>query len=148
MRRWIRAAAALLIACSGPLAAAYSDKPVRMVVPYPAGGPIDIATRMVADRLGKAWGQTVIVDNRPGASGAIGTEAVMRSTPDGHTLLVHSPIMLATELARPAVAYRTLRDFAPVPTLLASPVVYMASQAAPKGGVREILAELPPAPQR
>ena len=92
---------ALLLSAAATLAHAFPDKPVRMVVPYPAGGPVDLATRIVAEGLAKKWGQSVIVENKPGASGAIGTEAVIKSPADGYTMLLHSPIMVATELTRP-----------------------------------------------
>ncbi|WP_326540567.1 tripartite tricarboxylate transporter substrate binding protein [Pseudorhodoferax sp.] len=140
MKQFMRGAIALALCAAATLACAFPDKPVRLVVPYPAGGPVDIATRIVAERLTAAWGQPVVVDNRPGASGAIGTEHVVKSPADGHTLLVHSPIMLATELIRPGVGYRTLRDLVPVSLVLATPVVYVASNASTKGGIPEILA--------
>ncbi len=141
MSNWKRAALAIGLSLSMGLAFAFPEKPVHIVVPYPAAGPIDMATRIIAERLQKAWGQPVIVENRPGASGAIGTEYVVKSPADGYTLLVHSPIMIATELNRPSVRYRTSRDLVPVSLLLATPVAFVVSNEwAPGGGLNEILA--------
>jgi len=122
------------------LALAFPDKPVHIVVPYPAGGATDAAARIVAERLTQAWGQPVLVENRPGAAGVIGTDYVAKSASDGYTLLFQVPHMLATELIRPSVSYRTLRDFVPVTNIFTTPVVYVASDSAPAGGLNEILA--------
>ncbi len=130
---------AFILSLAGGLACAFPERPVRIVVPYPPGGPIDAAARIVGERLAKTWGQPVIVENRAGASGSIGTEQVIKSPADGHTLLFHSPILIATELNRP-VNYRSLRDLLPVSTVLVSPVVYVASNQATQGGLKEILA--------
>lgn len=138
-------ALALSLSLAASLAAAFPDKPVRIVVPYPPGGPIDISTRLLAERLHKVWQQPVVVENRPGASGAIGTDAVLKSPADGYTLLIHSPILIATELNRP-VNYRTLRDLVPVTKILASPVVYVASNSGTSGGIKDILAAAAAAP--
>ncbi|MES3000963.1 MAG: tripartite tricarboxylate transporter substrate-binding protein [Pseudomonadota bacterium] len=120
--------------------AAFPEKPVRLIVPFPAGGPIDVATRILADRLSKTWGQSVIVDNRPGASGAIGTDVVIKSPADGYTLLVNGSIMVSAEVTRPSVRYRTMRDLIPVSLVVTTPVVYVASNESTKGTLAEILA--------
>lgn len=122
-------------------ASAFPDKPVRIVVPYPAGGATDASARIVAEKLTAAWGQPVVVENRPGATGAIGTEVVARSVPDGSTLLLQVPIMLSTEITRPSVGYRTLRDLAPVTTVFVTPIVYLASNAGPQGDLAAVLAQ-------
>ncbi|MDM0015329.1 tripartite tricarboxylate transporter substrate binding protein [Variovorax sp. J22P168] len=139
MKRIAKACAALVLVVVTGLASAYPDKPVRLVLPYPAGGPTDAVARSVAERLGAAWGQPVIVENRPGANGAIGTELVARSLPDGYTLLVHSPIMLATEMTRPTVRYRTLKDFKPVSLVFSSAVFLMASNQSSQGDLKQVL---------
>ena len=140
MKRIAKGCAAALLALAAGLASAFPDKPIRLVLPYPAGGPTDAVARTVADKLSAAWGQPVIVDNRPGASGNIGTEFVAKSPADGYTLLIHSPIMLATELTRPSVRYRTLKDFKPVSLLFSSAVFMMASNQAMEGGLKQVLA--------
>lgn len=72
-----------------PAAAAWPDRPVRVVVPYAPGGPVDLVSRLIADRLSARFGQTFVIENKPGANGAIGVQTVMSSPPDGYTLLMH-----------------------------------------------------------
>lgn len=97
------------------VAQAYPTKPVRVVVPYPAGGPVDILGRLIAQRLTESFGQPFVVDNRAGASGNIGSEFVAKSAPDGYTLVVGNNATHATnESLYPNLPYATLRDFAPI----------------------------------
>lgn len=74
--------------------AAYPTRPIKLVVPYPAGGASDAVARMIGEKLQHAWGQPVIIDNRPGASGMIGTQAVTRAPADGYTVLVHNTVLI------------------------------------------------------
>ena len=115
--------AALLVGtgCAVQLAQAQSfpSKPVRVVTPFPAGSGPEVALRLVADRLSKRWGQPVIVDNRPGASGFIAIEAVKRATPDGHELLqMDNAQMAAQPFLFKKLPYDLLRDFEPVTPIL------------------------------
>jgi len=116
MRRWL---ALLLFSLALPAAAqdAYPSKPVRFVVPFPAAGPLDVMARLYAQKLGERWGRPVIVENRAGATGAIGAEAVAKAVPDGYTLLftVDLPIVMAPALVRTPYDPRT--DLAPVAAL-------------------------------
>ena len=95
--------------------AAFPDRPIRLIVPFAAGGNADIVGRLVGERISVALGQPVIVDNRAGAGGSIGAEAVTRSTPDGYTLLVGSNGPLTVNpFVQAKLGYDPLKDFAPV----------------------------------
>jgi tripartite-type tricarboxylate transporter receptor subunit TctC len=90
-------------------------KPVRIIVPFPAGGGLDFTTRLVSQKLGEAWGQQVVVENRPGASGMIGAEVVARAPKDGYTLLSCSPAEVSLNAALyPKMPYDPFRDFSPI----------------------------------
>jgi len=130
----------LAVALSTPVQAAFPEKPVRMVVPSAPGGALDTASRILADRLTKLWGQPVIVENRPGAVGAIGTGLVISSPADGYTLLVNGSIMMAVEVTRPSTRYRTQRDLIPVSLMATTPAVFVASNEVTKGSLKDILA--------
>jgi tripartite-type tricarboxylate transporter receptor subunit TctC len=112
-RAFLRAAAALAAApVAAGARAAYPSRPLRLVVPFPPGGNADLLARLVADRLGPALGQPVVVENRPGASATLGTEAVARGAPDGHTLILANNLGMATApLLYENVGYRPLEDF-------------------------------------
>ncbi len=129
------------VALAAPLipALAFPDKAVTIVTPYPAGGATDVAARLIAAKLQLQWKQPVMVENRVGASGIIGTEHVMRSPPDGYTLLMPAIGILTNELTNPAVRYRTLRDFVPITQVFNAPLVYVASNSAPGGDLRALL---------
>jgi tripartite-type tricarboxylate transporter receptor subunit TctC len=110
------AAAAAVAALAWPAAAqVFPSKPVRLVVPFPAGGGLDFTTRVIAQKLGDLWSQSVVVENRPGASGMIGAESVVRAPRDGYTLLSCSPAEVALNAALyPRMSYDPLRDLAPI----------------------------------
>jgi len=113
-----------LAAVSLSHAQTYPAKPVRIIVGLAPGGTTDVFTRTLAQRLTEAWGQTVIVENRPGASGMIGAEAVAKAAPDGYTLLVSPQTSLAVAPALYGKApYDTAKDFAPVSLLGSTPLV-------------------------
>jgi tripartite-type tricarboxylate transporter receptor subunit TctC len=133
---------ALLFAVSGAsFAQSYPTKPIRMIVPFPAGGATDIVGRLVAQKLTESWGQQVIVDNRGGAGGTIGSDAAAKSPPDGYTMLVgtSSTHAVAPSLY-PKLAYDPVRDFAPV-TLIANATILLAVHpSVPAKNVRELIA--------
>lgn len=94
---------------------AFPTKPVRMIVPFPAGGGLDFTTRVVAQKLGDAWGQQVVIENRPGASGMIGAEYVVRAPKDGYTLLSCSPAEVSLNAALyPKIPYDPFKELAPI----------------------------------
>jgi tripartite-type tricarboxylate transporter receptor subunit TctC len=125
-------------------AADYPAGPVRIVVPFPAGGPADLVARTIAARLSDALGQPVLVESRDGAGGNIGTAQVARAAPDGQTLLLgtNGPLVINVSLVA-ALPFDPLRDFAPV-SLLASVPLYLAAHAAsvPAGTPQELVAWL------
>jgi len=135
----------MLLCCAGFVAAAssaqvYPSKTVRLVAPYPPGGPNDVIARIVAQRMTSAMGQTWIVENRPGRGGNIGTEVVARAVPDGYTL-VHGgmgTLTLAPFLGK--VPYDALRDFAPVTLTARVPNVVAVHPSFPVRTVKEMVA--------
>ena len=126
----------------GPaIAQEYPTKPIRYIVPFGAGGPTDTQARWVAQKLNAAFGQTVIVDNRPAAGGVPGTAAVAKAAADGYTLLAGNPGPLTVAPAISLnVPYDTLRDFTPVTLVAKSPSVLIVHPALPAKNVREFVA--------
>jgi tripartite-type tricarboxylate transporter receptor subunit TctC len=121
---------------TAPAAAAFPNRPIRIVVPFPAGGPTDILSRVIAQRMSEDWGQPVVIENRPGANTVIGAQQVARAAPDGYTLLA---AMDTTLVMNPAtlknLPYDPFRDFAPV-TLAAKNTSLLTVRA--EGGPRTI----------
>ena len=120
----------------------YPARPVRFVVPFPTGGATDIIARILAERMSQAWGQTVLVDNRSGAAGAIGSDVVAKAAPDGHTILMGTTSTHAVGPAvNPKLPYDNLRDFAPVTLVATFPNVLVAHPSLPPT-LKELIAEL------
>lgn len=119
----------------------YPTKPVRLIVPFPPGGTTDIVGRLVAQHLTEAWKQQVIVDNRPGAGGIIGTELAAKSTPDGHTALLGS---ITTHAVNPALYtklnFDPVKDFSPVSLVVSSPQLLAVHPSVEARSVKELLA--------
>ena len=119
----------------------YPVKPVRIVVPFPAGGSADVVVRLLAPRLSEALGQQVVIDNRSGAGGTIGTELVTKSAPDGYTVLVGTIGGLAVSpTLNPRLGYNTLRDLAPVTQLVNVSYIVSLHPSVPAKSIRELLA--------
>lgn len=130
----------LIAAFNAHAQAPYPNKPIRMIVPLAAGGPSDTTARIVAPKLSEAIGQNVIVDNRPGASGIIGTEIGLKSPPDGYTiLLVSNTISLNPAMFR-KLPYDNERDMAPVSLLAATPYSLNVHPSLPVRTVKELIA--------
>lgn len=127
-----------LAAMTAPAGAAeqFPTRPIRFIVPYAPGGNVDISARIVAPPMGEILGQTVVVDNRPGAGGNLGASLVAKATPDGYTLLVGSsgPLSVNPVIFK-SLPYDSLKDFAPISTVQAVPLVVLAS---PKAGFNSI----------
>lgn len=134
-------AATLLLNAALSAAQTYPAKPLRIVVPYPAGGGVDITGRAIAQKLAEALGQSVIVDNRPGATGTVGTDYVAKAAPDGYTLLVagRGPIA-AAHLMNPPPPYVSARDLAPISNLVSWPYILVAHPSVPARNAQELIA--------
>jgi tripartite-type tricarboxylate transporter receptor subunit TctC len=118
----------------------YPDKPIRIIVPYPPGGSVDVLGRVLAQRMQENWGQTVIVENRPGAGTMIGTAAVAKADPDGYTLLVAVSAHTTNPSFHAAMQYDSIKDFAPVALLARTPVVLYSHPSLPATNVKELAA--------
>ena len=131
----------LLAALAVSLSAhAFPTKPVKIIVAFPPGGGTDIVARLLAQRLGEAWSQAVIVENRAGASGTVGTEAAARADPDGHTLFMATMgNMTANQHLYPKMTVDPLRAFAPITKVVDVHFVFLANPALPAKGVRELI---------
>lgn len=121
-------------------AQAYPSKNVLMIVPYTPGGSADLMSRAVAQRLGEAWGRNFIVDNRPGASGMIGTEMVTKAEPDGHTLLGHTSSYPATAAVRAKLPFDPARAIVPVGMIARAPMLMAIHPSVPARSVKELIA--------
>ncbi len=120
-------AAPLLLGSAWAQTAAWPDKPIKLVVPFPAGGPTDTASRIVGQKLGERLKQSVVVENRAGASGSIAAAQVKKSAPDGYTLMMlATPTLLAPHLYKNA-GYDTTKDFTPVATVYDLPIVVVVN---------------------
>ena len=145
----VHAAAALAFALAMPAAAqqasstasgqAYPVKPIRIISPYPAGGTTDILARLVGAKLTEDWGQQILVDNRPGGNTVIGSEALVRSAPDGYTLIsiLTSHVIVPSLVPTP---YDPIKDFAPVATIASTQLVLVVHPSVPAKNLRELIA--------
>jgi len=121
------------------VAADYPEKPVRMIVPFAPGGGVDTIARVIGPRLSENIGQQVILDNRGGASGNIGTELAARATPDGYTLLIHTLPFVTNTFLYERVPYDVTRDFAPISLLTNAPSVLTIHPSLPVRSVGDLL---------
>jgi tripartite-type tricarboxylate transporter receptor subunit TctC len=113
----------------------YPNKPITMIIPYPAGGGVDTVGRVIAAKLTNALGQQVVVENRPGAGSVIGTRAAAKAAPDGYTIL-----MMTTGLSLvPNPGYDAIKDFAPIGTIASIPIVVMANASMPVKTLKDVI---------
>ncbi len=145
----------LLAACAAVLAApavaqtAFPTKPVKILIGFPAGGPLDAHARLLADRLGQLLGQPVIVDYKAGAGGTVGADFVAKSEPDGHTLLMaNTGTMVINPAIYPKSPYQTLRDFAPVARTAMQPLAIVVNPQVPANTLQEFVALAKKSPGR
>src|SRR5437762_4253936 len=136
MRFVLAALAALTISIPGAASAqTYPSKPVRIIVPFGAGGPADVYARVLAHHLSEQLKQNFVVENRPGAGAIIGTDAVAKSPPDGYTLLLMSNAHTTNESLIPNRPYQLMRDFAPIRPINNSDLLMVAN---PSTGVKNV----------
>jgi tripartite-type tricarboxylate transporter receptor subunit TctC len=132
-RRFRVCFAAITLACatSSAFAEAYPSHPIRLIVPFAAGGANDIVARLIQPNLEKALGQPIVIENRPAASGVVGTDAVAKAAPDGHTLLVAFTTHTVNPAINPKLPYDTERDLAPVVMIGKSPLLFIVNDKVP-----------------
>jgi tripartite-type tricarboxylate transporter receptor subunit TctC len=140
MRLFGIALAALLVAASSASLAEYPDRTIQIVVPYTPGGTVDLLARALAPRLTAAWGQPVVILNRPGAGGSVGADVVAKSAADGYTLFISTNSPLTTNLALyPSLGYEPLRDFEPIIVAGENALVLAANPKLPVKTVKDLI---------
>ena len=131
---------ALLLAAALPAGAqTYPVKPIRIIAPFPPGGSVDVIARMIAPKLSESLGQQVVIDNRSGASGNIGTELAARSAPDGYTLLANTLPFVTNSFLYSRMPYDAVKDFTPLSVLASSPAMLAVHPSIPVRTVRELV---------
>ena len=134
-------AVALLLAAAGAWAQAYPSKPIRIVVGFPPGGGNDLIARLVGAKMQEAWGQSVVIDNKPGANSIIASEFVAKSAPDGYTLLVNATGgMSVNPVLYSKLPYDSLKDFVPISMVGSFPLVLIVHPSVPAKSVPELVA--------
>ena len=131
----------MLASLSGAHAQGYPNKPVRIIVPYPAGGGIDIMSRLIGQRLAQRLGQSVVVENKPGAGTLVAAETVARAAPDGHTLLITTDATITINPHLYAkLPYDPVKDFAPITQLVLLNQMLLANPQVPASNLKELIA--------
>jgi tripartite-type tricarboxylate transporter receptor subunit TctC len=148
-RRTVLTAAALAATlCAAPALAQASfpsSQPIKLIVPYPAGGATDILARMMAQKLGEAWSASVLVENKPGAGGTIGNNVVAKAAPDGHTVL----LAITAIIQQPSLMtlpYDPLKDFAPITQVAKSPSMFAVPLNSPANSLKDFVAQVKASP--
>src|SRR6266581_2090626 len=126
--------------CSAAFAQDYPNRPVKIVVPFAAGGPADVYARFLAQRLQEALGQPFVVDDRPGGGSIVGTDAAAKSAPDGYTLLVMSNTHTVNETLIPKKPFDLMRDFAPITGINSSDLLMVIHPSVPAANLKEFIA--------
>lgn len=121
-------------------AAGYPNKPVRFVVPFPAASATDVVARTVGQKLGEKWGQPVVIDNKPGAGGNLGSEVAAKAPNDGYTILFGTVANAISASLYSKLSYNFTRDFAPVTLVAKTPLVLVANKALPAANVQQLIA--------
>lgn len=133
-------AGAALLPWSAWAEGSWPEKPVRLIVGYPAGGPTDFAARILQDPLQQAWAQPLVIENRPGASAVLATEVVAKSAPDGYTLLLGASVHASNPAVYARLPYDSVRDFQPIVLIYSSPTVLFVPPESPLRTAQDVLA--------
>lgn len=139
-RTLMLASGGLAFAAAARAQGTWPEKPVRLIIGYPAGGPTDFGGRLLQDPLGRLWGQPLVIENRAGASQIIASEAVARSAPDGYTLFLAASTHASNAAVYARLPYDTLGDFTPIVNLYASPTVLFVGRNSPIRSAQDLVA--------
>ena len=143
----IAALFALAGGCTASFAQGYPSKPVHLVVGFAPGGAADIIARTMSDPLARSLGQSIIVENKPGAGSSVAADFVAKASPDGYTIIIASQSgMIINPLINKSVTYSTQRDFAAITQVTSSPLVVAVNPALPVNSIRELIAEAKKSP--
>lgn len=144
LSRWSRrtvCAAVMLSPCAALAQAPFPSRPVHLFVPYAAGGGVDILARTLGDAVSRQWGQSVVVENRPGAGGVVASQALVGSAPDGYTLMVVASGHATNPFLYPRLPYDTFKDFSPISILASSPNILLVRADSPFKTLAEVIAQ-------
>src|SRR3954465_1083022 len=145
MAIWFRTAALAAAICAAAGAASaqssFPSKAVRILVPYPAGGGVDVLTRTLSDVVSKQWGQSIVVENRPGAGGVIASQAIATSPPDGHNLIMVASGHATNPFLYSKIPYDTFKDFSPISLLASSPNILLVRADSPFKSLGDMIAQ-------
>ncbi len=130
-RRDILALGAVALAAPADAQAVFPQRPVRLVLPFPPGGPTDVVARILGERMARDLGQPVVIENRPGANGNIAPDVVAKAEPDGHTVLYNTSSIAVSRALYRSLPYDVLRDLAPVALAAAAPLVLVVHPGQP-----------------
>jgi tripartite-type tricarboxylate transporter receptor subunit TctC len=134
------AAAAVLLAATSANAENFPSKPVHILVPYAAGGAVDVLARTLGQALAKTWGQQPVIDNRPGAGGIIASQALAQSAPDGYTLILVASGHPLNQFIYPSLPYDTFKDFTAISEIASSPLAVLVAKTSPYANLGDLLA--------
>src|ERR1700739_691833 len=149
MGGWLRIVAVLALVMAlvsamdaGPSAQSeFPSRPLHLFVPYAAGGGVDILARTLGDVVSRQWGQSVVVENRPGAGGVVASQALASAPPDGYTLIVVASGHATNPFLYPKIPYDTFRDFTPISLLASSPNILLVRADSPFKSVSDVIAQ-------
>ena len=137
--RWLTAITGAVLAGAAAAQPAYPTRPIRFILPNAPGGSNDVVARLVGEKLTARWHQPVVIDSRPGGNNVIAAETLLKSTPDGHTILLITAAHAINPLLFPKQPYDAIRDFAPVATLVSTDYLLVLNAAVPANTLQEFI---------